>query len=98
MMLPNSENLNKSGPLKLIDPINGKLVRASFSRLEDVTNLFKQFVDVLSMLEVKSQEIAMSLMGKAKRKSSEIKAAIEGELANTDLAKVFASLAYLPTQ
>lgn len=34
LKLPNAEHHNKSGVLKILDPINGKLVRASFSRYE----------------------------------------------------------------
>lgn len=34
MKIPNSEHHNKSGLLKILDPINGKLIRASFSRYE----------------------------------------------------------------
>lgn len=92
MKLPNSEHHNKSGLLKILDPINGKLVRASFSRYEEAMNLFRQFVDVFNLIEGKALDVAQSLVGKGKRKSVENVVAIEGELANSECAKWFLSL------
>jgi hypothetical protein len=41
-LLANAENISNSGAIKMVDPINGKLVKASFSRFEDVLDLFRR--------------------------------------------------------
>jgi hypothetical protein len=64
----------------MIDPVNDKLVRASFSKYDEVLNLFRQFIDIFKTIETKGREVAQSLMGKGKRTNTEIIAAIEGEL------------------
>lgn len=49
--MENAESLGVSGAMKIMDPINGKLVRASFSRYEEVLNLFRELANAFRAVE-----------------------------------------------
>jgi hypothetical protein len=75
----------------MIDPINGKLVRASFSRYEEVLNLFRQLAEAFTGVEEKARQVALSLMGRRKR-NWEILSAVQAETADSNSAAALASL------
>lgn len=84
--LPNAEKLGKSGVVKMIDPINGKLVRASFSRFEEVLDLFRQLADAFKEVREEARLAAQPLMGRGNRKSWEIISTIENKTAASETA------------
>lgn len=78
----------------MIDPINGKLVRASFSRFEEVLNLFRQFADAFEEMREEARQVAKPLMGKAKNKW-EIPSNIEDSVAASASARKLALLLFI---
>lgn len=89
--IADSEDLGNSA-FKMIDPINGKLVRASFSRYEELQNLFRQLADAFQEVEEKARQVALSLVGRGKRNSWEIVSTVQAETAKTETAGRLASL------
>jgi hypothetical protein len=73
-LLPNAESIAGSIVIKMIDPINGKLVRASFSRFEEVLNLFRQLALAFGGVIEEVRLAVQSLMGRPNRRRGEIAA------------------------
>lgn len=70
----------------MIDPINGQLVRASFSRFEEVVNLFRQLVEAFEEVREEARAAVQPLMGRANNKW-EISTALEANVAASSSAR-----------
>jgi hypothetical protein len=76
----------------MIDPINGRLVRASFSRFEEVVDLFRQLADAFREVGEEARLAARPLMGKGNRKSWEVVSSIETTITASPNAARLAAL------
>jgi hypothetical protein len=70
----------------MIDPINGQLVRASFSRFEEVVNLFRQLVEAFEEVREEARVAVQPLMGRANNKW-EISSTLEANVAASSSAR-----------
>lgn len=79
----------------MIDPINGKLVRASFLKLEAVVDLFRQLAEAFRGVEEKARLVAQPLMGKPKRNSWEIVSTLTSQTDPSDSTDQLAAFLHL---